>query len=201
MKVIDRRRLRPDGEENPEADGCSWQDTPPAAAPPPAGPAPDLAAELQAQAARIEELSRAYARQLDDNQAFRQRTEREKDRLLEAEKAKVVGVLLESHDELERAYRASRAAPGPEAPALRDLREGVRLTLAGLEKRITEAGAERLHVLGTPYDPRVAEAVDLMVVADPAQDGMVVEEVRPGWRMGDRVIRPARVRVGQLPRA
>jgi molecular chaperone GrpE len=43
--------------------------------------------------------------------------------------------------------------------------------------------------------------VDLVVVADPAQDGTVVQEVRPGWRMGDRVIRPARVRVGQLPRA
>jgi molecular chaperone GrpE len=200
MKVIDRRRLRPDGEENTEADGPAWPD-PAAAAPPPAEAPPDLAAQLEAQAARIEELSRAYARQLDDNQAFRQRTEREKERLLEAGKARVVQALLESHDELQRAYRASRAAPGPEAPALRDLREGVRLTLGGLEKRIAELGVERIEVLGARYDPRLAEAVDLVAVADPARDGTVVEEVLPGWRLGDRVIRPARVRVGQLPRA
>jgi molecular chaperone GrpE len=200
MKVIDRRRLRPDGEENTDADSPAWPDAAAAAPPPPEAP-PDLAAQVEAQAARIEELSRAYARQLDDNQAFRQRTERERERLLEAEKARVVQFLLESHDELQRAYRASRAAPGPEAPALRDLREGVRLTLGGLEKRIAELGVERIEVLGAPYDPRLAEAVDLVAVADPARDGTVVEEVLPGWRLGDRVIRPARVRVGQLPRA
>jgi molecular chaperone GrpE len=200
MKVIDRRRLRPDGEENADADSPAWPDAAAAAPPPPEAP-PDLAAQVEAQAARIEELSRAYARQLDDNQAFRQRTERERERLLDAEKARVVQFLLESHDELQRAYRASRAAPGPEAPALRDLREGVRLTLGGLEKRIAELGVERIEVLGAPYDPRLAEAVDLVAVADPARDGTVVEEVLPGWRLGDRVIRPARVRVGQLPRA
>ncbi len=202
MKVTDRRRLTPEGEDNPQAEATAWPETAPAAgaAPVPAAN-PDLVAQIEAQAARIDELSRAYARQLDDAQAFRQRQEREKERLVEAEKARVLGVLLEAHDELSRAYRAARVPAGHESQALHDLREGVRLTLAGLEKRIAELGAQRVEVLGLPYDPRTAEAVDVAVVTDPAHDGVVVEEVRPGWRLGEKVIRPARVRVGQLPRA
>jgi molecular chaperone GrpE len=153
------------------------------------------------QAARIDELARAYASLVEDNKSFRQRQERERERLVEAEKARLAQVMLESHDDLERAYRASGSATGAESPALRDLRDGVALTLASMEKRISEMGVSRLEVLGAPYDPRTAEAIDVVAVADEARDGIVVEEYRPGWRIGDRVLRPARVRVGRLTRA
>jgi molecular chaperone GrpE len=98
------------------------------------------------------------------------------------------------------AFRASERDPVAD-PGLRDLREGVRLTLGTLEKRIAEMGATRLEVLGLPFDPRTGEAIDLAVVADESQDGIVTEELRPGWRIGDRVLRAARVRVGRLVRA
>jgi molecular chaperone GrpE len=110
-------------------------------------------------------------------------------------------VMLESHDDLERAYRASGTSVGGEPAALRDLREGVALSLASMEKRIGEMGVTRIEVVGAPYDPRTAEAIDVAAVDDPAQDGVVLEEFRPGWRIGDRVLRPARVRVGRLSRA
>lgn len=204
MKTTDRRRIRLDGEENAADDPPAAAETPPGAPHQPSGgeaPDADAARTIETQAARVDELTRAYARLLDDNQAFRQRTERERERLLAAEKERLVGILLGAHDDLELALRASRASPGADTPALRDLREGVRLTLAGLEKRIVEMGAERIPVVGTAYDARTAEAVDLVVVGDPAQDGVVVEEIRPGWRVGERVVRPARVRVGRLPQA
>lgn len=156
---------------------------------------------VKAQAARIDELARACATLVEDGKAFRQRVEREKERVLEAEKSRLAQTLLETHDGLELAMAASRSGAGAEPPQLRDLREGVRLTLATLEKRIAELGATRIEVLGLPYDPRTAEAVDLAPVADKARDGVVVEEVRAGWRIGDRVLRPARVRVGKLARA
>jgi len=79
--------------------------------------------------------------------------------------------------------------------------EGVRLSLGGLHKRIAEVGAVRIAVAGQPFDPRVAEAVDTVAVARAEQDGVVVQEVRAGWRIGDKVLRPARVRVGRLARA
>ena len=147
--------------------------------------------KLRTQAARIDELSRAYAALLEDNRAFRARMERERDRVVEAERARVAQALLEAADELELAVSA---APEGEDP----LHRGVRLVLSGLWRRIGELGAVRLEVAGRPFDPRLAEAVDVVGVADAARDGLVVAEVRAGWRMGDRVLRPARVRVGRL---
>jgi molecular chaperone GrpE len=161
----------------------------------------ELEEALRSQAERIDGLTRTCASLVEDNKAFRQRLEREKDRVLDAEKAGLAQVLLETHDGLEMAYRASGPDRGAGGPALGDLREGVRLTLAALGKRISEMGASRLEVLGLPFDPRTGEAIDLAAVADEALDGLVIEELRPGWRIGDRVLRAARVRVGRLARA
>jgi molecular chaperone GrpE len=190
----DRRRSRADGEPNPDP-----PDEPPREAVDP--PAPGLEETVRSQAARIDELMRAYATLLEDNKAYRQRLEREKERMVEAERVRVAQSLFEALDGLELAWNASRASAGPDTPALRNLTEGVRLTLQGLAKRIGELGAERIEVLGRPFDPRVAEAVDVVVVTDPARDDVVVDEMRPGWRIGGKVLRPARVRVGRLPRA
>lgn len=157
----------------------------------------ELEQALQARSMRVEELTRTCASLVEDNRAFRQRMEREKDRVLEAEKARLAQVLLETHDGLEMAFRASGRGRGDD-PGLVDLREGVRLTLGTLEKSIAEMGAARLVVVGLPYDPRTGEAIDLAIVPDESQDGIVVEELRPGWRIGDRVLRAARVRVGRF---
>jgi molecular chaperone GrpE len=161
----------------------------------------ELEEVVRSQAGRIDELARACAALVEDNKAFRQRVEREKERVLEAEKARLAQVLLEALDGLELAYRSSERGAGPVDPSLRDLREGVRLTLASLEQRVGELGATRLEVIGLPYDARTAEAIDLLPVDDEAKDGVVVSELRPGWRIGERVLRPARVRVGRLARA
>ena len=161
----------------------------------------DLEETVQAQDQRIDELTRACASLVEDQKAFRQRMEREKERVLEAEKARLAQVLLETHDGLEMAFRAPGRVGRVEDPALRDLREGVGLTLVSIEKRIAELGATRIEVLGLPFDPRTGEAIDLAPVADEARDGVVIEELRPGWRIGDRVLRAARVRVGKLVQA
>jgi molecular chaperone GrpE len=199
----DRRPFRACGEPTPDPAEETRQGprgserSPPASGPATAG----LEETVRSQAARIDELTRAYASLLEDNKAFRQRMEREKERVLEAERVKVVQSLFEALDGLELAWNASRASGDPGIPALRSLSEGVRLILQGLAKRIAELGAERIEAVGRPFDPRLAEAVDVVVVTDPGRDEMVVEEMRPGWRMGDKVLRPARVRVGRLPRA
>jgi molecular chaperone GrpE len=190
VKVRDRRRFTPEGEPIPGQDEAAE-----AATAAPALPAEDPRdAELAQQAARIDELTRAYAALVDEGKAARARMEREKGRVLEAERAKVAQVLLEAVDELERALSAAGSAGGP-------LVEGVRLTLAALMKKVGELGAERIPVVGQRFDPRLAEAVDVMPVADAAQDDVVVQEVRAGYRIGDRVLRPAQVRVGRLAQA
>jgi molecular chaperone GrpE len=202
IKVKDRRRFTPEGEAIPLEQGAA--DTPgepgPEALP---GAAEDAASSappdprdetMMQQATRIDELTRAYASLVEEGKAARTRMEREKARVLEAERAQVAQALLEAVDALERALNAAGDASGP-------LVDGVRLTLGVLEKRVAELGATRIVVMGQPFDPRLAEAVDLVAVADPGQDDMVVEEVQAGYRIGDRILRPARVRVGRLARA
>lgn len=157
-------------------------------------------AKLAEQAARIDELSRAYAALVEDNRAFRRRLEREKDRVVEAERTAVAQALLEAADDLERALAAATGA-GVESGPIATLCEGVRLSLVALQRRIGGLGAERIEVEGKPFDPHVAEALDAVPVSDEAQEGLVLQEVRAGYRIGDRVLRPARVRVGRLVRA
>jgi molecular chaperone GrpE len=196
VKVSDRRRFNAEGE--PVEEGAP--ETAPAAPPESAPPPDDRDRRLAEQAARIDELSRAYAGLLEDNKAFRQRTEREKARVIEAERASVAQALLEAADDLERALAAVSGSEDG-GGELRALVDGVRLSLGALHKRIGEIGAVRIAVAGLPFDPRVAEAVDTVAVASAEQDGLVVQEVRAGWRIGERVLRPARVRVGRLAQA
>jgi molecular chaperone GrpE len=188
VKVTDRRRFRPDGEP---IEGESGE--PPSEQPPAEGEA-----RLVAQAARIDELTRAYAALVEDNKAYRQRLERERQRVLEAERAEVAQTLLEAADDLERALSAVGEAQQGE---LQSLVEGVRLSLGVLHRRIAAVGAERIPVVGLPFDPHLAEAVDAVPIADAALDGLMLQEVRPGYRLGGRLLRPARVRVGRLARA
>lgn len=194
VKVTDRRRFTAQGELIGET---------PAAGPEQQGEAePDAReVELAARAARIDELTRAYATLVEDNKAFRRRLEGEKARVVEAERASVAQALLEAADDLERALAAVSGAGEAKGDALRNLAEGVRLSLGALRKRIGDLGAERIQVSGRPFDPHLAEAVDTVAVADESQDGLVLQEVTAGYRIGDRILRPARVRVGRLARA
>ena len=189
VKVHDRRRFTPDGEPIGDDGQPSSEIGEPAEAAPPTPDPRD--ARLDEQAVRIDELTRAYAALVEEGKAARARLEREKARVLEAERAQVAQALLEAVDGLERALAAAADAAGP-------LVDGVRLTLMGLQKKVAELGAVRITVLGQRFDPRLAEAVDLVPVTDAAQDEIVVQEINAGYRIGDRVLRPARVRVGRL---
>lgn len=151
---------------------------------------PPRSAEPDPRDRRIDELARAYSSLLEDNKAFRVRLEREKERVIEAERFSIATVLLEALDAIERALAAAGDAPGP-------LADGVRLTRDLLGKHVVALGAERLSLVGAPFDPHLAEAVDTSPVSDPSRDQIVIEEVWPGYRLGSRILRPARVRVGK----
>lgn len=200
VKVTDRRRFTPEGEtRSGEAEPDGAREAAPEAAAPP-DPDDRRDAKLAEQAARIDELSRAYAALVEDNRAFRGRLEREKERVVEAERASVAQALLEAADDLERALAAATGA-GAESGPIATICEGVRLSLGALQRRIAGLGAVRIQVEGQPFDPHVAEALDAVPVSDEAQDGLVLQEVQAGYRIGDRILRPARVRVGRLARA
>lgn len=194
LKVRDRRRFTPEGDPVAEQADLAAAEEPAVVERPPE-PLPDPRdATIALQATRIDELTRGLAALVEEGKAARARMEREKARVLEAERAQVAQVLLEAVDDLERALAAARDETGP-------LVDGVRLILAALAKKVAELGAERIAVVGQRFDPRVAEAVDLVPVADADQEDVVVQEVRAGYRIGERILRPARVRVGRFDQA
>jgi molecular chaperone GrpE len=195
VKVHDRRRFTPEGEPIAGDDEATVSAAGPVEAVPVAEAPPDPRdATIGQQATRIDELMRGLAALVEEGKAVRARMEREKARVMEANRTQLAQVLLEAVDELERALAAAGDATGP-------LVDGVRLTLASLEKKVAELGAVRICVIGQRFDPHVAEAIDLVPVSDGAQDDVVVQEVRAGYRIGDRVLRPARVRVGRIAQA
>ncbi len=57
-----------------------------------------------------------------------------------------------------------------------------------------------IETLGQPFDPETQEAVEVVSVEDPAQDGVVLKELAKGYMLHERLVRPAKVAVGKLRR-
>jgi molecular chaperone GrpE len=142
--------------------------------------------------ARIDELARAYARSIEDQKEFRTRFARENERVLAGERIEVARALIETVDDLDRSLSAADASP---------LATGVRVIRDAIVKRLSTMGVERIALVGKPFDPNLSEAIGLVEVADPAMEDSVVEELAAGYRAGDRVVRPGKVRVGRAPTA
>jgi len=183
IKVEDRRHwARDDYEENGEAEPPSTQ--------------PTIIDEYRARAEdaerRLQDYIAAFKKSQADHEEFRLRLERDVERKVELKFGGVAADLLECLDELEIAANHVREAPNAEP-----LARGVDLVRDRFLSTLERNGVERIDVDGEDFDPNVAEAIRLDAVADADMDGRVTETVRPGYRLGERVIRPARVAVGK----
>ena len=104
-----------------------------------------------------------------------------------------VATLLPGLDDLQRALTS--AAETPDADALR---AGVQMALDTLHTALREAGVEPIAAEGAPFDPAVHDA--LVVETAAAVDApTVAEEIRAGYTLGDRLVRPAQVKVAMPP--
>ena len=147
-----------------------------------------LRGDLETARRRVDELARGIQDVVKDRDDFKARVNRERERLLEVEKGQVALALIETVDELDLSLQSADDSP---------LAEGVRLIRDKLLQRLQAAGVERLRLLGRPYDPNLAEAVDVELVSSPEQNGIVLEEQRAAYALRGRVIRPGRVKVGK----
>ena len=182
VKVVDKRRFA-------RLLGFGAQDDPPAG---------DAVAEERHLPSFVEELrqraERAEAESKTEIEAARTRLERHFDAQLATARADMAAGLLDVFDNLERALGA---------PAAREnsLYEGVAATRDIFLRKLEELGVTAIESVGEVFDPTVHEAVDQVAVDDPEQDGRVVEEMQRGFRCGDRLVRPAVVRVGRAAAA
>jgi len=155
---------------------------------------PSFVEELKARTEAAEKKLRERIEQLDkENAAYRERLDRMVETRIDRIKAELLHEYLEVADNLERALEAAATADSFQA-----LREGVSLNLGLLLTKLRGAGVEPIETLHAPFDPAHAEAVGVVPVDNPEQDGMVLEELQRGYRINDQVLRPARVRVGKM---
>jgi molecular chaperone GrpE len=148
------------------------------------------AAERQVQdvQARFDQLRQQLQRETDET---RQRLNRAADERAANEKARFITTFLPVVDDLTRAAEAvSNNAPHD------GVLEGIRRIATNVENALTNAGVEPIDAVGEVFDPELHEAVDT-VETDPDMDGRVISEYSRGFRMGDRLLRPARVKVGR----
>lgn len=148
------------------------------------------AAEKQVQdvQARFEQLRQELQRETDET---RQRLNRSADERAANEKAKFIADFIPVLDDLHRAINAVSENAPREA-----MLEGIRSIANRIENALTNAGVEPVDAVGETFDPELHEAVDTGD-ADPEMDGKVISEYSRGFRMGDRLLRPARVKVGR----
>jgi len=190
VRVNDKRRYNPDG--TPRAGGPETETASPTEAPEPAAAQTDevtrLQGELEASRRRVDELARGIQDVMRDRDEFKQRIQRERDRMIEVEKGEVAKAIIEAIDELDLSLSADDGSP---------LAQGVRLIRDKLLQKLQASGIERLELVGRPFDPNMAEAVDMELVSSPAHGDRVLAEQRAGYALRGRVIRPARVKVGR----
>ncbi|AEI67838.1 putative co-chaperone GrpE [Corallococcus macrosporus] len=149
-----------------------------------------LVAELETLRKKFDTAVRAVQAAEKDREEFKQRVTRERERMLDVERGNVAVTLLEAIDELDRCLSVSAQDTSP-------LAEGVRMIRDGLLRKVQTTGIERLSLVGQPFDPNLAEATDMELTASPDEDQRIVAELRAGYRLKDRIIRPARVKVAK----
>ena len=137
---------------------------------------------------RFEQLRAQLQRETDET---RQRLNRAADERAQREKANFITALLPVADNLQRAIEAAENGSSFEAVI-----DGVRGTANSFESALAAAGVEPIAAVGAPFDPELHEAVDTVGV-EAKQDGTVMAEYSRGYKMGDRLLRPARVQVGR----
>jgi molecular chaperone GrpE len=154
---------------------------------------PSVVEELKARAELAEQKLRERIETLDqENEAFRVRLAKDMDRRMDQEKLELFGNFLELIDNFERALKAAQ-----ETLSFEVLREGVQLNLELFLSKLKSLGIEPMDLLHQPFDPHEAEAVGVVAVDDSDLDQQIVEVVQRGFRWGEQVLRPARVRIGQ----
>ncbi|MGB7922471.1 MAG: nucleotide exchange factor GrpE [Pyrinomonadaceae bacterium] len=192
IRVTDRRRIKLDDEARA---GVAGDDASGEAS----GSKPTYVEQLEARAeaaeqklievqARFEQLRAELRRETDET---RQRLNRAADERARREKADFIAGLLPVADNLQRAIETGAGGESLEA-----LLEGVRGTANGFERALAAAGVESVPAIGQPFDPELHEAVDTIDV-EPERDGHVTAEYSRGYKLGDRLLRPARVQVGR----
>lgn len=141
---------------------------------------------VKALEAQLAELNDRYLRTLAEYENFRRRTQKEKEALFGDGKAEAIGKILPALDNFERAA----AADGD----FETYKKGVEMTVSGLMDILKAMGLEAFGEKGEPFDPNVHNGV-MHEDNDELEENVISDVFLKGYKLGDRVIRHATVKV------
>lgn len=147
-------------------------------------------AELQKLRTEREALLDRLARMQADFENSRKRATREQQDFRDYALADAIKALLPTLDSLERALQSREKS---------DLRSGVELIHKQLQDSLIKLGVRPIPTRGEPFDPRLHEAVEMVETTD-VPDHQIVEELQRGYKLKDRLLRPAMVKVASNPK-
>lgn len=142
---------------------------------------------------KLQEYIEAFKQREREQDESRARLERDVDRKVELKFGGLVGELLETMDALDLSLSHL-----PDNPEVETLFHGVKMARDGFLATLERHGIERIAPDGATFDPNEAEAIRVDPVNSTADDGKVTQTLQPGYRLGDYVIRAARVAVGRF---
>ena len=148
-----------------------------------------LVGEMEQVAAKANEIEVLYKRMAADFDNYRKRMEREREDLVGLGVQRAIETLLPAIDDLDRAQ--STFNNGSEASAVV---ESLKLISARFNKCLETLGIKPMDPIGQPFDPRLHEPVQ-QIPSTEHPEGAVAHDLRRGYCMGDKVIRPALVNV------
>lgn len=156
---------------------------------------PEQIAELQAKATKADEHWDRLLRLTADMDNFRKRAARDRDDAVRNAQERILSKLLPVVDNFEMAMQVASTSEGA---SLDSLKSGVQMILSQVKGVLSESGVEEIDATGQPFDPNLHEAVSQAESADVAE-GSVLQQLRKGYKMRDRLMRAATVVVAKKP--
>ena len=151
----------------------------------------DLSEELEQVSAQAAEYLDGWQRARAELANYKKRVERERREAYQRAAADILTQYLDILDDLERALE-DRPTEGEAA----NWADGIELVHRKFRGLLDTYDVEPIDAAGQPFDPNVHEAIS-HEETDEAKPGYVIDVVKQGYRMGDRVLRPALVRVAK----
>lgn len=142
-------------------------------------------------AGELADLNQRFLRVAADFENYKRRTAQEKDDLLKYSNAKLIGELLPVLDNFQLALKNSG-----NSPEVQNMVKGMEMIYRQMLQVLEQAGMSKIEAVGQPFDPKLHEAI-MQVEDDSVPEDTVVEELRAGYMLKERVIRPSMVKVSK----
>ena len=159
---------------------------------------PEQFEELKQRAAKADEHWERMLRATADFDNFRKRAARERQESIRFANEALLEKLIPVMDNFDMALAA--AAQSAQGEATQSLQTGINMIYQQFRQALTDSGLEEIDATGKPFDPNLHEAVSQRDEAN-VPEGQVVQQLRKGYRLRERLIRPATVIIARKPSA